>query len=141
MSVDQTQCPWTNPCTRSQQAEVIGWYLDLLDPVLGASIRPKTDTIHKMCYYFFSFDLASPQPLVLWQILQSYAERYSQAIRGFRCHVAAFGHMIRATGPNISNSSSKNLYVLKHQYAHKKIATPSAAFAVVMWRVACYLMV
>ena len=47
----------------SQQAEVIGWYLDLLDPVLGASIRPKTDAIHKMCYYFFSFDLASPN---LW---------------------------------------------------------------------------
>ena len=125
----------------AQQAEVIGWYLDLLDPVLGASIRPKTDAIHKMCYYFFSFDLASPQPLVLWQILQSYAERYSQAIRGFRCHVAAFGHMIRATGPNTNNSSSRNLYVLKHQYAHKKIATPSAAFAVVMWRVACFLMV
>ena len=32
----------------SQQAEIIGWYLDLLDPVLGASIRPKTEATHKM---------------------------------------------------------------------------------------------
>ena len=124
----------------SQQAEVIGWYIDLRDPILGASIRPKTDAIHKMCFYFFSFDLNVAQPLVLWQILQSFAECYSQAIRGFRCHVAAFGHMIRCTGPNPIKSSSRSLYVIKHQYAHKKIATPSAAFAVVMWRIACYLM-
>ena len=55
----------------SQQADVIGWYVYLLDPVLGASIHPKTDAIHKMCYYFFSFDIDAPQPLVLWQILQS----------------------------------------------------------------------
>jgi len=123
----------------SQQAEVIGWYVDFLDP-LGASIRPKTDAIYKMCYYFFSFDINAAQPLVLWQILHSFAERYSQAIRGFRCYVAAFGHMIRATGPNPSKSSSSNLYVRKNQYAHKKIATASAKFAIVMWRVACYLL-
>lgn len=123
---------------QSQQAEVIGYYLDLLDP-LGATIRPKTDAIWKMCYYFFSFDLRQPQPLVLWQILHSFAERYSHALRGFRCYVASFGHMIRATGPNPSKAAG-NLYVLKHQYAHKKIATASAAFSVVMWRIACYLL-
>ena len=32
----------------SLQAEVIGWYLDLLDPFLGASIRPKTYAIHNI---------------------------------------------------------------------------------------------
>lgn len=37
----------------SQQAEVIGWYLDLLDPVLGASIRPKTEAIHKIDVLLF----------------------------------------------------------------------------------------
>ena len=135
MSVVLILSPWINQFTPSRQKPLGG----ILICSTLFSIRPKTDAIHKMCYYFFSFDIHSPQPLVLWQILQSYAERYSQAVRGFRCRVAAFGHMIRATGPN-PNSTSKGLFVLKHQYAHKMTATPSAAYAIVMWRVACYLL-
>jgi hypothetical protein len=122
----------------AQQAEVIGWYIDLLDP-LGASIRPKTDAIYKMCYYFYSFNINLPQPLILWQILHSFAERYSQGLRGLRCFVAAFAHMIRATGPSTtSTSKSHNLYVLKHQYAVKKVATASTKFAIVIWRIVSY---
>lgn len=125
---------------QSQQAEVIGWFLNLKDPVLGASIRPKDDAISKMGYYFFSFNINEPQSLLLWQILHSFAERYSQALRGFRCFVAAFAHMIRATGPHPAKTKSSNLFVRRHQYAHKKIATASAKFAIVMWRIASYMM-
>jgi hypothetical protein len=120
-----------------QQAEVIGWLVNLLDP-LGASIRPKTDAISKMGYYFFSFNVNEPQPLILWQILHSYAERYSQGLRGLRCFVAPFAHMIRATGPNPITSSSRNLFAVKHQYAVKKVATASAKFCIEMWRVVSY---
>ena len=121
----------------AQQADVIGWEVNLLDPN-GASIRPKTDAIAKMCYYFFSFDVDAPQPLILWQILHSYAERYSQGLRGLRCFVSPFAHMIRATGPNPITSKSKNLFAVKHQYAVKKVATASTKFCIEMWRVASY---
>ena len=47
--------------------------------------------------------------------------------------------MIRATGPNLSNGKGKGLYALKH-HAHKKKATSSAIYAIVMWRVASYLL-
>jgi len=93
-----------------------------------------------MCHYFFSFNINESQPLILWHILHSFAERYSQALKWLRCYVSAFAHMIRATGPNPTKTNSNNLFVRKHQYAHKKIATASAKFAIVMWRIASYMM-
>jgi len=124
----------------SQRAEVIGWLIDFCDSVLGASLRPKDDAIAKMCYYFNSFDLNQPQPLILWQILHSFAERYSQGLRGMRPFVSGFAHMIRATGPNPTSNSSHNLHITKHKYPVKKTATASTKFAIDMWRIVCYLL-
>jgi len=121
----------------SQQPVVLGWYLDFLNP-LGASVAPNDTSIGKMFYYFFSFDPSQPQPLHLWQVLHSYAERYSHGMCWMRIFVSMFAHMIRATGPSTTNS--KSLFVLRHQYALKKKATASTLFAIEMWRVVCFLL-
>lgn len=121
----------------SQQPVILGWYVDFLDP-MGASIAPNNTSIGKMRYYFFSFDPSKPQPLHLWQVLHAYAERYSHGMRGMRCFVSVFAHMIRATGPNASNSNS--VFTLKHQFSRRKVATASALFAIEMWRVASFLL-
>jgi hypothetical protein len=123
-----------------QKAEVIGWLVDLTPP-LGATLTPKYDAIDKMTYHFFSFDSNEPQPLILWQILHSFAERYSHGLRGMRPFVACFGHMIRKTGSGhqIATDASR-LYVIKHQFAHKKEATSSTKFAIEMWRLVLTLL-
>ena len=40
----------------TQQPIIIGWYVDFINPIMGASIAPNDKSIDKMCYYFFSFD-------------------------------------------------------------------------------------
>jgi hypothetical protein len=120
-----------------QEVEVIGWLVSLI----YGTITPKYDAIDKMTYYFFSFDINKPQSLLLWQILHSFAERYSHGLRGMRPFVACFAHMIRKTGKghHIATDASK-LYVIKHQFAHKKEATASTKFAIEMWRLVCILL-
>jgi hypothetical protein len=120
----------------TQRPVVLGYQLDFLNPN-GPTVSPNDEAIHKMTYHFFSFDASAKQPLLLWQILHSYAERYSHGMRGMRPFVSAFAHMIRKCGPPVH---SGKLYVLKHQYAVKNSASPSALFAIEMWRVVCYLL-
>jgi len=120
-----------------QEVEVIGWLVSMLN----GTITPKYDAIDKMTYYFFSFDINKPQSLLLWQILHSFAERYSHGLRGMRPFVACFAHMIRKTGKghHIATDAS-NLYHIKHQFSHKKEATASTKFAIEMWRLVCILL-
>jgi hypothetical protein len=114
--------------------------MDLLNPS-GATVAPKDDAINKMCYYFFSFDAAQPQPRLLWEILQAYADRYSTGIRGTRSIVSPFQHMIRASGnPNPPFHSASNSQHIKHQFQRRVKATASALFAIELWRVICYLL-
>lgn len=123
-----------------QQVEVIGYLIDLASP-WGATLTPKYDAIDKMTYYFFSFVITEAQALILWQILHAFAERYSHGLRGMRPFVSCFAHMIRSTGKghHIATDASK-LYVIKHQYAHKKEASASTKFAIEMWRLVCVLL-
>jgi hypothetical protein len=68
----------------SQVAVILGWLIDL-SKTSGAVMRPKDEAIDKLCYLFFSsFDALKPQPLVVWQSLQSLTERYSMGLRGMR---------------------------------------------------------
>lgn len=123
----------------AQQAEMLGWFINLLNP-LGASITPKDDAIDKMTYYFFNFDPAVAQQLLLWQVLHAFAERYSYGIRGMRPFVSSLAHMIRKCGGGPTIPGSRNNPRLRHQTSRPKVASASAQFSIEMWRVVCLIL-
>lgn len=125
----------------AQQVEVIGWLADLTATTV-ATIAPKYDAIDKMTYFFFSFNINIVQPLIIWQILHSFADRYSHGLRRLRPFVSCFAHhMIRSTGTghHIATDVSK-LYVIKQRYSPKTVASASTKFAIEMWRLICVLL-
>ena len=107
---------------KSPREEVLGFLVDLL---LG-KIRPKDKAIDKLFFLFFSFDASDPQPLQFWQCLMSMVNMYSPVLRGMRPFVAAIQHMTCRCG-------ASGLI--------KARATPSAVFAIEMWRAASVLLV
>jgi len=124
----------------AQQAEMLGWYIDLMNP-RGASVTPKSDAIDKMTHYFFSFNVSVPQPLLLWLILHAFAERYSHGMRGMRPFVSGFAHMIRKCGGGgpIASSNGRKPHA-QYQNSLSKLASASTQFAIEMWRVACVIL-
>ena len=106
----------------AQAAEILGYYVDCTT----ATIRPKDRAIDKLFFVLFSFTIANPQPLVLWQCLASLVNMYSHVIRGMRPFVSAIIHMTcRASG----------------HHNQRVQATSSAVFAIEMWRAAVALLV
>ena len=67
----------------------------------------------------FSIDIEAPQSLQYWQCVSSLVNLYSSFIRGMRPFVAAINHMTK-----------------KANTQHKARASPSAGFAMAMWRAA-----
>ena len=103
-------------------ADILGYQVDCT----SANIRPKDRAIDKLFFVLFSFDHADLQPLVLWQCLSSLVNMYSHVVRGMRPFVSAITHMTcRAE---------------KH-HNHRERASPSAVFAIEMWRAAVVLLI
>ena len=71
-------------CVRpSKTANVIGWFVDLTRNL----IRPNDKGLNKLLFVFFFVDEKKPQPLKVFQLMASLAERYSHAIKGMRSFV------------------------------------------------------
>ena len=102
----------------SQAAEILGIWVNCVDE----TVRPKDKALDKLFFVLFSIDIDEPQSLQYWQCLSSLANLYSPFLRGMRPFVAAINHMTR-----------------KATLVHTAKATPSAAFAVAMWRAAIIL--
>jgi len=103
------------------EEEILGFLIDFIHAI----IRPKDKAIDKLFFLFFSFDAEVAQPLDFWQCLLSMVNLYSTCIRGMRPFVAAIQQMTHRCGKN----------------AHKSKATPSALFAIEMWRAASVLLI
>ena len=99
----------------SQTAEILGILVNCVEE----TVRPKDKALDKLFFVLFSIDIMEPQSLQYWQCLSSLVNVYSPYLRGMRPFVAAINHMTR-----------------KANMTHKAMATPSASFAVAMWRAA-----
>ena len=66
----------------TKSAVILGWDVSITD--LGIWIRPPTKAINKILFVFFCFDENVGQPLNLWEVVSSIAERYSNGILGAR---------------------------------------------------------
>ena len=104
----------------ASHAEILGFYIDLM----SATIRPRDRAIDKLFFVFYQFDYSVAQPLSLWQCLSSLVTLYSSCLRGMRPFVTSLQHMTRKC------SGSRQ----------QAIATPSAQFAIEMWRCASVLL-
>jgi hypothetical protein len=107
------------PC---KAANIIGWFVDLTKE----SIRPNDKGIDKLLFVFFFVDEHQPQPLRVYQLMASLAERYSCALRGFRCFVDPIINMTRKW-------NSRNSFT-------KRKADSNARFAIEMWRTVAILL-
>lgn len=76
------------------QSIILGWDVDLLTE----SVCPNKKGRDKLLYAFFSVNTNNSQPLRLWQLLASLAERYSIGLLCMRPFVAPLHHMIRKCG-------------------------------------------
>ena len=110
-------------CVRpSKTANVIGWFVDLTRNL----IRPNDKGLNKLLFVFFFVDEKKPQPLKVFQLMASLAERYSHAIKGMRSFVDPLVNATRS-------------WETKHAFA-KRQANSSTRFAIEMWRVVAILL-
>jgi hypothetical protein len=98
----------------SQEAEILGIMVNCIEE----TIRPKDKALDKLFFVLFSVDINEVQSLQYWQCISSLVNLYSPYMRGMRPFVAAINHMT------------------KKSVKHKAKATPSACFAIAMWRAA-----
>jgi len=98
----------------SQEAEILGIMVNCIEE----TIRPKDKALDKLFFVLFSVDINELQSLQYWQCISSLVNLYSPYMRGMRPFVAAINHMT------------------KKSVKHKAKATPSACFAIAMWRAA-----
>jgi hypothetical protein len=106
----------------TKTANIIGWFVNLSTGL----IRPNDKGINKLLFVFLFVDERSPQPLKVFQLMSSLAERYSQGIRGMRAFVDPITNMTR-------NWSSRNPFT-------KRQADSNARFSIEIWRVVAILL-
>jgi hypothetical protein len=106
----------------TKTANIIGWFVNLL----SGRIRPNDKGINKLLFVFLFVDERSPQPLKVFQLMSSLAERYSQGIRGMRAFVDPITNMTR-------NWSSGKHFT-------KRQADSNARFSIEIWRVVAILL-
>jgi hypothetical protein len=106
----------------TKTANIIGWFVNLL----SGRIRPNDKGINKLLFVFLFVDERSPQPLKVFQLMSSLAERYSQGIRGMRAFVDPITNMTR-------NWSSRKHFT-------KRQADSNARFSIEIWRVVAILL-
>lgn len=103
------------------QAEILGFLVDLLK----GTIRPKDKALDKIFFVMFRIDTSIPQSLEMWQCVASVAEFYSPGLRGMKAFVAPLHHMSK---------------ICSHRHNGSASASPSAAFAIEVWRAAAILL-
>jgi hypothetical protein len=106
----------------TKAANIIGWFVNLSTGL----IRPNDKGINKLLFVFLFVDERMPQPLKVFQLMSSLAERYSQGIRGMRAFVDPITNMTRKW-------FSRNSFT-------KIQADSNARFAIEMWRVVALLL-
>ena len=104
------------------RAEILGFLIDLIK----GTIRPKDKALDKIFYVMFRIETSIPQPLEMWQCVASIAEFYSPALRGMKAFVAPLHHMSKLCSHRRHGGSG--------------LASPSAAFAIEVWRAAAVLL-
>ena len=105
------------------RTDLLGW-----DTCLVAErSMPNQKGCDKLLHSFFRFDFSKPQPLSVWQLLASLAERYSLGLVGMRSFVTPFHHMTRKFGPD----------PCRHATARP---TSSVLFCIQIWRAVSILL-